>query len=178
MLPVEVLNPRDPRPWLLLDVDGVLNIFNGSQNQTLYSRHAITLPNGIFKIKMRRDLKIWLLELTDHFVPVWCTMWNDEANTYLCDLLGMPELPVIPCSYDGTEDPYCHAKVRSIREHVPADRALAWVDDEINQYDEDWGIVRDITTPTKLIWTDERQGLQRHHVDKLIAWSKGVLSDA
>lgn len=176
---VATLDPDDHRPWLLLDVDGVLNVFNGSQNQRLYEHHGIEVGGVRYKVKMRRDLKDWIFELTEFFVPVWCTMWNEDANTFLAPLLEIPDLPVVPCSYNYfMEDvgPDVHPKVCSIMAHVPDDRALAWVDDEITRHDEAWGFLRDLKTPTRLLKTDERQGLRRDQMDKLIAWAKEVVS--
>lgn len=175
MLPLDLLDHDDPRPWLLLDVDGVLNVFNKSQNQKLYARHAVVVDGLRFPIKMRHALSDWIFELTEHFVPVWCTMWNDAANEYLCPLLELPELAVLPCSYrEIPRDLGCHAKVASIEQYVPQDRALAWVDDEVRQRDKDWAYLRNEKTPTTIVKTDERQGLRRDHVDKLIAWAKGI----
>lgn len=164
--------PDDGRPLLLLDVDGVINIFNGSQNQTRYVKHQV----GPYPIKIRRALPDWLLTLVDHFVPVWCTMWDDEANTELCPLLEWPSLPYIPCRDDQVSvvewnGMYLHTKVGSITDHVE-DRAFAWVDDEIGKNDLKWATVRsDEVAPTLLIKTDDRVGLELHHVTKLIGWA-------
>lgn len=167
--------PPDPRPLLLLDVDGVINVFNRSQNHKLYSYHRVEVSNGIFKVQMRRDLKDWLFELTGHFVPVWCTMWREEANTFLAPLLELPDLPVIECKYSEQGRPdKCHDKITDIEVEV-GDRPFAWVDDEITTADEAWAFLRTQSGfPTKVMKTDERMGLQRFHVDRLIAWAKEV----
>lgn len=164
--------PDDGRALLLIDVDGVINIFNGSQNQKRYVRHQV----GPYPIKIRRDLSGWLLELVDHFVPVWCTMWDDQANTELCPLLDWPSLPYIPCN--DTRDTviewngvFLHSKIGPINDHV-GDRPFVWIDDEITKHDHDWASVRnDELAPTLLIQTDDRVGLERHHVEKLIKWA-------
>ncbi len=177
--------PDDGRPLLLLDVDGVINIFNGSQNPRLYVEHRVM---G-YRIKIRRGLSDWLSELVDHFIPVWATMWDDDANTELCPLLGWPSLPYIPCgsSLNQLVEPYgdnglsrivdrndshpLHHKTGPITEHV-GDRPFIWVDDEITRHDFNWASTRDdVVAPTWLIKTDDRVGLERHHIDKLIKWA-------
>lgn len=179
MLPSEMLDPDDPRPWLLLDIDGVINIWNQSQNVRLYERHRVLVGETSYPIKIRRDMKDWLFELTEDFIPVWCTMWNDEANEYMAPLLELPHLAVIPCSYQDAPESIYHVKVHSIRTHVPKGRAIAWVDDEIGSSDFSWASRRDrLHGPTKLIKTDERVGLLRHHVEKLSGWAKEVKQGA
>ncbi len=164
--------PDDGRSLLLLDVDGVINIFNGSQNTKRYVRHQV----GPYPIKIRRELSGWLDVLVDHFIPVWCTMWDDAANLDLSPLLDWPSLPYIPCA--DTRDTVIewngvllHSKVGPITEHV-GDRPFVWIDDEITKNDMAWASVRDSElAPTLLIQTDDRVGLQSFHVDRLIKWA-------
>ena len=40
-----------------------------------------------------------LLQLSEHYELVWATGWEDRANDYLPNLLGLPELPHL--SFDG-----------------------------------------------------------------------------
>lgn len=175
-LTVHDLPTDDPRPLLLLDVDGVLNAINGSQNAKLYQIKVIT-TSGYFtvKVRLRRELNDWLFELTDHFVPVWCTMWNEEANDSLAPLLGLPDLPVLHCEYSlaGRIDK-CHDKITWIETQV-GDRAFAWVDDEITARDLNWATIRnEKVAPTKFMPIVETSGLQRYHVDRLIKWANSL----
>lgn len=165
--------PDDGRPLLLIDVDGVLNIFNGSQNRKLYVEHQV----GPYRIKFRIGMSDWLVELVDHFIPVWCTMWDDSANLDLCPLLDWPSLPYIPCA--DTRDNavewggnLLHSKVDPITRHV-GDRPFVWIDDEVGKHDFAWATARDRhVAPTQLIKTDDRVGLERHHVNRLIKWAE------
>jgi hypothetical protein len=150
----------------------VINIWNGSQNAKRYVWHQV----GPYRIQIRRDLSGWLDELVEHFIPVWCTMWDDEANTELCPLLGWPSLPYIPCRDDQVSvvewnGVYLHTKVGSITDHV-GDRPFVWIDDEIGKDDFRWASARDDQlAPTLLIKTDDRVGLERHQVNRLIKWA-------
>ena len=40
-----------------------------------------------------------LLRLGEHFDLVWATGWEEKANDYLPNILGLPELPVL--TFDG-----------------------------------------------------------------------------
>jgi len=163
-------NPEDPRPWLLLDVDGVLNAINNSQNLKTYDIHHVQH----FRIRIPKRVPDWLFELTGYFVPTWATMWNDLANDHLVDFLGMPELPVIHCEYSlaGRLDGL-HDKITCIENQVPGDQPFAWLDDEIKKVDLDWAYLRTTRgVPTKLIQVHPGMGLQQHHVNKLITWAK------
>jgi hypothetical protein len=175
--------PDDGRPLLLIDVDGVLNAVNRSQNQRLYKifRAGETSMSRGFTIRFRHELAAWLLELTDHFIPVWCTTWDDMANTELAEHLGLPSLPVIPTSTidrsigDALPAPRPHWKRPAVIEYV-GKRPFAWIDDEFTRSDFDWALLRTERdrVPTLNLAIRETQGLQRHHVDKLIAWSRSV----
>ena len=164
--------PDDERPLILFDVDGVINIFNGSQNHKRYAWHQI----GPYRIQIRHELSGWLEELVEHFIPVWCTMWDDAANIDLCPILDWPSLPYIPCA--DTRDTviewngvHLHSKIGPITDHV-GDRSFVWIDDEITKNDMAWSSVRDNElAPTLLVQTDDRVGLERYHVDRLIKWA-------
>lgn len=169
----------DPRPLLLIDVDGVLNALPRHAKPQLYDVHRVTVSNGLaFTVRFRKDLPELLFALTKHFVPVWCTMWDHEANLYLAPLLGLPDLPVVLC-HDNARDLAWSDKTRTLHHKVDpilnsvGNRAFAWIDDEITEFDEAWAAKRsDEEAPTMVLKIDERSGLLEHHVDKLIAWAK------
>lgn len=168
----------DPRPLLLIDVDGVLNVLSRHPKPRIYNEHVVTIGTYDFPIRFRKELSDWIFTLVEHYVPVWCTMWDDEANEHLAPLLGLPDFPVIPCNESGTRlalggpvSPL-HHKVPSIEEHV-GNRAFAWVDDEIGRHDEAWGARRTVeVAPTYLLRIDQRMGLLEHHVNKLVTWAE------
>lgn len=168
----------DGRPLLLLDVDGVLNAINRSQNHKTYHIEVIQTSDGLrYIVRLNRKLSGWLDELTDHFLPVWATMWDDDANEHLAPLLGLPSLPVLSCAENGwtclTKDPgrTLHHKIDVIEVSV-GDRPFAWLDDEISEADLEWATER--LTPSFLIKVRPDQGLQQHHVDKLIRWAQEI----
>jgi hypothetical protein len=79
------------RPLLAVDIDGVISLFGFEERppQTSFQLvdgvpHCISLPTG--------DR---LLRLSENFELVWASGWEDKANFYLPELLGLPELPHI-----------------------------------------------------------------------------------
>src|SRR4051812_11541020 len=90
--------PDDGRPLLLIDVDGVLNAINQSQNAKVYNifRAGATQSSKGFTIRFQHALNGWLTELAEHYHLVWCTTWDDLANAELAGHLGLSALPVIP----------------------------------------------------------------------------------
>ena len=169
--------PDDGRPLLLIDVDGVLNAVNRSQNTKVYNifKAGGTQPGKGFTIRFRHELSDWLAELAEHYHLVWCTTWDDLANTELAGRLGLPSLPVIPCIERDTYPPTIHLAhfKQGVVERYVGDRHYAWIDDDFDtQRDLDWGYLRtERGIPTKILPIRGSAGLQRHHVDKLIAWA-------
>jgi hypothetical protein len=174
--------PDDGRPLLLMDVDGVLNAANRSQNAKVYSifKAGGSEPGKGFLIHFQHALNGWLAELADHFHLVWCTTWDDVANTALAPHLGLPTLPVIPTI--EAEQPHhleamthlprmIHWKTSVVVAYV-GKRPYAWIDDDFSPVDQGWAAARtrDIA-PTYHLAIRSSAGLQRHHVDKLIAWA-------
>lgn len=163
------------KPLLGLDVDGVLNVINRSQNHKTYD----IFKAGPFWIRFRRELPDWLDRLVDHYHLVWCTMWDHNANLDLTERLDLPWLPFIPC-WDAQDDVAewhglpVHTKVPCIDKHIQ-DLPFAWVDDSFLKGDFAWADWRDDNlAPTKLLQIDPRMGLLEHHVDKLIAWAEKI----
>jgi hypothetical protein len=58
-------------------------------------------------------------------------------------------------------------KLWAIADHV-GDRPAAWVDDLIDDRAYEWAARR--SAPTLLLPIDPEMGLQREHVDRLLAW--------
>ena len=79
------------RPILAVDVDGVISLFGFDEppasDEARFELvdgmvHCISLPAGE---RLRR--------LAEHYDLVWATGWEDKANDYLPNMLGLPELP-------------------------------------------------------------------------------------
>ena len=106
------------------------------------------------------------------FDLVWCTGWEEKANEYLPDVLGLPhDLPVL--SFDRNPGRgHAHWKLAAIEAYAGPDRPLAWVDDALNDACRAWATQR--PTPTLLVETLPHEGLVDQHVVTLAAWARGL----
>ncbi|MGN6201311.1 MAG: hypothetical protein ACTHNY_02770, partial [Solirubrobacterales bacterium] len=158
--------PSLDRPLLAVDIDGVISLF-GWEEQPSHTRlqlvdgvpHCISLPVG--------DR---LLRLSERFELVWASGWEDKANFYLPQLLGLPELPHI--SFDvSPRSGGAHWKLAAIESYA-GDRAIAWVDDNFDQSCYEWAERRG--APTLLVPTEPHLGLEEGHVEALAAWATSL----
>jgi hypothetical protein len=153
------------RPILAVDIDGVISLFGSETPPDRASTrfqlvdgvpHCISLPAG--------DR---LLRLSKRFELVWASGWEDKANFYLPQMLGLPELPHV--SFDGgARSGAAHWKLNPLGLYAEG-RPLAWIDDNFDQSCYDWAQAR--PEPTLLVLTEPHLGLEEAHVDALNAWA-------
>jgi hypothetical protein len=155
------------RPILAVDIDGVISLFGPEEPDRATTRfqlvdgvpHCISLPAGAR-----------LLRLAERFELVWASGWEDKANFYLPDLLGVPELPHV--SFDGAaRSGAAHWKLGPL-ESYGRGRAMAWIDDNFDQSCYEWAEAR--SEPTLLVLTEPQFGLEEAHVDALNAWARSL----
>jgi hypothetical protein len=149
-------------PLLLLDVDGVLLVVRPSWDDPL-DDDAIDLEPTIHP-----EAGAWLAELAGAFELVWATTWEDMANRVIAPALGLPPLPAIAFDMDRHAPT---AKLPSVIAWV-GDRPCAWVDDDLGHDADTWAAGR--TIPTLLVHTDMTRGMDRGHVDRLLAWGASL----
>lgn len=113
-----------------------------------------------------------LLELTQDFEPVWCTGWEERANDHLPGLLGLGPWPVLRfdrrtragASLAG------HWKLEAIDAHCGPDRAVAWIDDVLDEPCERWAAAR--PGRTLLVRTQPWVGLTTDQTLRLREWAR------
>lgn len=116
----------DERPLLVLDVDGVLLPY-------LPNCYRGPAPSGF------HDARVWGFNLwiPDHLPPalpglvqrfdlVWCTDWEDAANTNAGQLFGLPEAPVL--RPDRGQSGWW--RLAAVRDYA-GERPLVWADDHM-----------------------------------------------
>jgi hypothetical protein len=152
-------------PILAVDVDGVISLF-GFEGEPDRATTRLQLVDGVPHCislvcgdRLRR--------LSEHFELVWATGWEDKANFYLPQLLGVPELPHI--SFDIAARPGgAHWKLGAIEAYADG-RAIAWVDDNFDESCFEWAERR--SQPTLLVPTEPHLGLEEAHVEALRRWA-------
>jgi hypothetical protein len=159
------------RPILAVDIDGVISLFGFDEPPaSSVARfelidgvvHCISLPAGE---RLRR--------LGDHYDMVWATGWEEKANDYMPNVLGMPELPFL--TFEGaTRFGSAHWKLAPI-ERYGKGRALAWIDDSFDESCYEW--VRKREEPTLLVPTESDLGLEEAQTEALIAWARSLGSE-
>jgi hypothetical protein len=151
------------RPLLAVDIDGVISLFGFEERppQTQVQLvdgipHCISLPTG--------DR---LLRLSESFELVWASGWEDKANFYLPQILGLPELPHVSFEI-AARSGGAHWKLAGLEE-VAGARAIAWIDDNFDASCYEWAERR--PAPTLLVPTEPHLGLEEGHVEALNAWA-------
>ena len=160
------LDNADPRPLLLVDVDGVLNPW-----------HAATCPDGFReysffpgeRVLLSEGHGALLRELASSFELVWATAWEHKANRLICPVIALPELPVIEFPLTGPD--YRFRKLPAVIDSV-GDRPCAWVDDEHQPDHYHWARERGV--PTLLVDIDPAEGLTRRVAEQLAEWAAAL----
>lgn len=157
------------RPLLLIDVDGVISLFGFDPAQP---------PDGTFRFVdgiahfLSAAAAGHLRELCSWFEPAWCTGWEEKANEYLPEALGLPaSWPYVELGSLESSDGR-HWKLAAIERYAGEDRPVAWIDDAHDEHCRSWADGR--TGPTLLIGTDPAVGLTAEQVGELVSWAQAL----
>jgi hypothetical protein len=156
------------RPLLAVDIDGVISLF-GFEERPQGNSFRFQLVDGVpHLISLAAGER--LLRLTESFELVWASGWEEKANFYLPDLLGLPELPHISFEVEARVGG-AHWKLAAMEAYA-GDRAIAWIDDNFDDSCYRWAERR--LAPTLLVPTEPELGLEEGHVDALNAWASAL----
>jgi hypothetical protein len=158
-----ILNRTDPRPVLLVDVDGVLNPWLADGCPDGYSEYEFFPDERVLLSPGHGQL---LTSLSADYELVWATAWEHRANRLIGPVLALPELPVIEFPFDGRDQLF--RKLPAVIEAV-GERPCAWIDDEHQPDHYTWAEQRGV--PTLLIDIDPAQGLTGEVVAILADWA-------
>jgi hypothetical protein len=156
------------RPLLAVDVDGVISLF-GFEEPPDQSAARFELIDGIVHcISLAAGER--LQRLSAHFDLFWATGWEDKANDYLPNMLGLPELPYTTFNGDARFGS-AHWKLGPLDEYGKG-RAMAWIDDNFDESCFRWAEER--SEPTLLVPTETHLGLEEAQVEALVLWAEGL----
>jgi hypothetical protein len=156
-------------PILLMDIDDTIIVPSPINPNTPHEQLHI---NGLFTLDMVPNIAQQLKELEEYFEIVWCTGWNQAANSLMAESLGLEPYPWIdlskvPFTIEGTW------KLEAVISYI-GDRPVAWIDDILDEDAYNWASNRE--SPTFLVKPDYYQGMTRDQVDELINWAKELRS--
>jgi hypothetical protein len=156
------------RPILAVDVDGVISLF-GYDEPPGNAEARFELVDGMLHcISLRAGER--LQRLAEHFELVWATGWEEKANYYLPQMLGLAELPHL--TFDGAARfGSAHWKLGPLQNYGRG-RALAWIDDNFDDSCYEWSRRRQ--EPTLLVPTEPAIGLGEAETEALLAWARGL----
>lgn len=157
--------PPLERPLLAVDIDGVVSLF-GFEERPVDGSCRFQLVDGVpHYLSVAAGAR--LLRLAERYELVWASGWEDKANFYLPDVLGLPELPHVSFDTRPSADG-AHWKLAAIEAYA-GERAIAWIDDNFDESCYEWAERR--PAPTLLVPTEPHLGLEEGHVAALESWA-------
>lgn len=125
----------------------------------------------------------WLTGLSDLYELTWCTTWWRVANDRIAPLVGLPDLPALELPDAWPNVPRdISAKTPHVRRYAQG-RALAWIDDDIDDRDAEAltrlkpddrsplaGTQRCVSALTLNV--DPDVGLTEGHIERLRSWGE------
>lgn len=161
------------KPYLLIDVDGVLSPFGWDKPLAGYRQIDHT-----YHLWLNDQHGDWIKSLMPHFDPVWATWWHHSANTYISPELGLPPFPVI--EFDSIK--LVRYSLKSLRTwKLPSvvdfvgDRPFAWIDDDLGEdvfaFAEERNMQGIATMPIK---PRSSEGMTEEHIVTLEEFSESL----
>lgn len=164
------MDPRGSKPWLFLDVDGVLCLTG-----PIHPGQQYLTPAGIGVYLSDGATSIGLAKLLECFDGVWCTSWRELAPTHLAPILGIDPLPVLSLPRaEVTRLGLVGAKRTAIESwltHHP--RPFCWIDDDLDSGAQEWVVSRP-RCPGCAIRPDTVVGLTLPQIERALSFGAGA----
>lgn len=159
------------KPILAVDVDGVISLFGFDEPPPRDEARYELIDGMLHCISLRAGGRLG--RLVEHYDLIWATGWEDKANFYLPQMLGMAELPYL--TFGGAARfGSAHWKLGPLDEYARG-RAVAWIDDNFDDSCYRWA--RERVEETLLVPTDPTIGLQDAETEALLAWARGLAAE-
>ena len=165
MLPTPPLDLSTDRPILLLDIDGVINVFQCSTARE--AQIAPYLPS----VKLLPGLADWLTQLDRVYALVWCSHSGALVNIDAAHAWGLGPRPLIePTPDEGSQSDWKVLVVRRSFADWPG--AIAWVEDGFTPAAHAWAAAR-LKQGRRTWLVDVREiGLTEKVTEYLLEWAK------
>lgn len=159
------------KPLLLIDIDGVVNVF-GNLGNTLISFEQEFQALGRYSIKIPQGMQQRLQKLQQEFACTWCSTWEDKAFSEIGSKLGLNPWPFIKMPLQAENKTY---KLSAVQQYV-SQEPFAWIDDDLHSDAFEWAKHRNQNgLPTLLLQTKTNQGMTQDHLQKLQEWKTSLL---
>lgn len=187
------------KPILLLDIDGVLNLFpraltigqrvKGEPYPEIrdHAVHRVTLHDEQtrpYMIRIPDDAPALIAQLVEHFDIRWYTMWNEAANRVFAPLAGIPEFEHFECDWTSGRmvyfasgapewmDKFIWVAKTPLIEGYVGDRPFVWIDDDSDPVDTMYLNDHANVGSFHLITVEPHTGLTQAVVDEAIDWAR------
>jgi HAD domain in Swiss Army Knife RNA repair proteins len=167
----------DGRPWLLLDIDGVLNP-TGSHAERGFTAYRLRGHDLEVQLNPEHGRMLNALDREGLVDLRWATTWNEAANRAVAPVIGLHRpLPVVPIDR-ALAGPVAFGnnwKAASVLAQTDG-QPFAWLDDFMTEADRVWAEARvlDSGTPTLLVRIDPEVGLLPAHLDQVRDWARST----
>lgn len=154
------------RPVLLLDIDGVINVFQCSTARE--TQVAPYLPS----VKLLPGLADWLTRLDQAYYLVWCSHAGALANIDAGAAWGLAPRPLIEPTPD--EAPLADWKARAVRRTFAGwPGPIAWIEDGFLPEARAWAAERLAGGWRTWLLDASETGLTEEITEYLLEWARG-----
>jgi hypothetical protein len=162
-----------------MDVDGVLNRMDRSSIVPPWRLHQIPTHIGTLNVALSDDWGKILLSMAEQAEATlfWHTFWEDEANTEIAPLIGLPELEVAPMVPQHFSDRNSVSAIKGysgyrwLADNYPGEPFIL-VDDDIGMESYLDMHMRHSAVPYAFILVDEMEGLSEANIRDIIRYGK------
>lgn len=191
---------KDNRPLLLVDIDGVLNLFGAwvSTGKVWWDtkgrmRQSTVAPEHLREDRARGYSLLFnpehpemFSELEQHFDTVWATMWMDSAWQFgekagfgtEWDFIDFEAFRPMTTGRQMTGNGVGSFKHPGIVDTL-GDRPGIWVDDDMTPFQHEWAQKRtEAGIPTLFIQPDPEFGMTREHFEQILEFAESLKVDS
>lgn len=170
--------PGGATAWLLIDVDGVLNVTASNRQAKLAGLARVRVNSTISGWTYTMQLHRWVgaaVSAAPVLAPAWCTSWGRDVDgpahpAPISTMAGFARgLPVVDLGYYN--DDSAASKVDGIIEFTDG-TPFVWIDDD--PADGDLARLAGLGQPNLFLHTNDTVGVTEEHIETAAAWAAAL----